>query len=171
MNWMGEKIKKYVNKKDIVLDLGCGIMQATTGIYDGKKSLKCKTILGVELVEKYIDKVKYHYPTIRTDVRDTDLFMDDSYDVVICTDVLEHLPLTKSIDLLKEMKRITRHTVIIYTPKEYEENGDNVENAWNLGRNILQHHKCLITPEILKSEGYSVEVTKIDGNLFGVWKK
>ena len=30
MNWLGKLIQKHVNSNDTVLDLGCGIMQATT---------------------------------------------------------------------------------------------------------------------------------------------
>jgi len=147
-------------------------MQATTDIYDGKKTMKCKTILGVELVEKYLDKVKFYYPTIKTDVlKAPDLFMNNSYDVILCLDVLEHLNLSGSLYLLEQMKRITRHTVIVYTPLKFDENGDNIENAWNMGRNEFQKHKCLITSDHLDTLGYKHEVTETDGNLFGVYEK
>lgn len=170
MNWLGKKIQKHIHKNDIVLDLGCGIMQATTGIYDGKKSIKCKTILGVELVEKYLDRVKFHYPTINLDVRHSNYFPDQSFDVVLCTDVLEHLPENDMIELLQDMRRIARKYVIVYTPKEFNHNGDNVENAWNMGENKLQQHQCLVSEELLNNLGYMTEITDIDHNIFGVWK-
>ena len=154
-----------------MLDLGCGIMQATTGIYDGKKSLKCKTILGVELVEKYLDKVKISYPTIKTDVLNTKIFHDESYDVVLCLDVLEHLKKDDMIFLLSEMKRITRKKVIVYTPKEFDSNGDNIHDAWGLGENKLQQHQCLVTENTLHDRGYSVKITDIDNNILGIYNK
>ncbi len=172
MNWLGKKISKHISELDTVLDLGCGIMQSTTGIYDNKESMECRTILGVELVKKYLDKVKYHYPTIRSDVLHSDeLFVDDSYDVVLCLDTLEHLDLGGAVYLLKEMKRIARRIVIIYTPLKFDKNGDNVDNAWGIGENELQKHNCLITPDILDKMGYKNEITEIEGNLFGVYEK
>ena len=169
MNWLGKIIQSNIHKNDIVLDLGCGIMQATTGIYDGKKSLKCRTILGVEMVEKYLDKVKPYYPTVKLNVKDTNRFVDDSYDVVICLDVLEHLELQYAVELLKEMKRIARKKVIIYTPKSFDHNGDNISNAWGLGENHLQQHHCLVTEKILNDLGYRTAITEIDHNILGVW--
>jgi SAM-dependent methyltransferase len=172
MNWMGKKIQKFVGKKDTVLDLGCGIMQATTGIYDGGKSLKCREILGVEYVWKYVDRVKQHYPVICDRVEEAiSLFADNSFDVVICIDVLEHLDESDARTVLQNMKRIARKYAIIYTPKEWHENGDNVENAWGMGENSFQAHKCLVTEEMLKEYGYESEITEIDHNLFGVYKK
>lgn len=169
MNWLGEIVQKNVGKNDIVLDLGCGIMQATTGIYDGKKSLKCKTILGVELVEKYLDRVKQHYPTVKMNVMDTDKFVDGSYDVVICLDVLEHLEMPYAMELLREMKRIARNKVLVYTPRNFDHNGDNVNNAWGMGENQLQHHHCLVTEKMLNDLGYRTVITKIDKNILGIW--
>lgn len=169
MNWLGKKISKYIHKNDIILDLGCGIMQATTGIYDGKKSIKCKTILGVELHDVYLDKVKLYYPTIKMNVLDIHRFVDNSYDVILCIDVLEHLELDDATYLLKQMKKIARRTVIIYTPREFDYNGDNTSNAWGLGENKLQGHKSLITEKLLNELGYHTEITDIDSNILGVY--
>ena len=187
MNWLGKLIKQHVDKTDTVLDLGCGIMQATTNILESRslrkpkgllkslvnreKNLECKTILGVELVDKYLDRIKIKYPTIKTDVRNTYLFVDNSFDVIICTDVLEHLVIDDAIKLLKEMKRIARKKVVIYTPLKWDSNGDNVENAWGMGENKLQSHKSIIPRGILHDLGYETLLTKTDGNIFGVYKK
>ena len=187
MNWLGKLIKQHVDKNDTVLDLGCGIMQATTNILEVRslrkpkgllkslanreKTLECKTILGVELVDKYLDRIKTKYPTIKTDVRNTELFVDNSFDVVICTDVLEHLVVDDAIILLKEMKRIARKKVVIYTPLKWNSNGDNVENAWGMGENKLQGHKSVIPIDVLHNLSYTTTLTEIDGNIFGVYTK
>ena len=77
-----------------VLDLGCGIMQATTdirGTPGNEGNLNCRTILGVDVFSKYLDQIKFEYPTLNIEITNTDIFVDQSYDVVICLDVLEHL--------------------------------------------------------------------------------
>lgn len=170
MNWLGKKVSKYIEKNDLVLDLGCGIMQATTGIYDKGKFPKCKTILGVELIPRYLDRVKYHYPTINTEVQNTHIFLPNSYDVVICLDVLEHLKISDAENLLDEMKRIARKYVIIYTPKEFEKNDENTGNAWDMGENDLQEHQCLMDVLTLDRHGFKTEIMKESGNVLGVCK-
>ncbi len=172
MNRLGKMIQKHIEPDDTVLDLGCGIMQATTDIVGVKENLKCKLIVGVELVSKYLDRIKDKYPTINTDVRNTNLFVDDSYDVVICTDVLEHLKLDDAIDLLKEMKRIARKKVVIYTPLLMESNEENVHDGWGMGENELQRHQCVVPHDALQDLGYEIALADIDGgNTFGVYTK
>ena len=170
MNWLGNIISKHVDNNDVVLDLGCGIMQATTDLYDHKKTIKCKTILGVELVEKYCNVVKEKYPVIRTNVLHTELFVNDSFDVVLCLDVLEHLKEDDAVFLINEMKRIARKKVIIYTPSQYITNEENVDNAWGLGENKFQKHSCFLKPDTLEMLGFDVSFPEPDKNTLGVWK-
>lgn len=170
MNWLGEIIKHHISKNDIVLDLGCGIMQATNDTIS-KGKIKCKTILGVELVPKYLDRIKDQYPTIKTNVLDTKLFIDNSFDVVLCLDVLEHLKLSDAVFVLNEMKRISRKKVIIYTPLEYKPNDQPENGAWGMGENVLQKHQCLITTNLLHDLKFKTQITKIDNNILGVYEK
>ena len=37
MNWLGHVVQKYITIDDSVLDLGCGIMQATTNVLETTK--------------------------------------------------------------------------------------------------------------------------------------
>jgi len=171
MNWLGKIVSSHIDKNDIVLDLGCGIMQATTGFLDGGKSVKCKTILGVELIEKYLDVIKKTYPTIKNDVRNTHLFMDDSFDVVLCIDIIEHLEPEDAHYLIDEMKRIARKKVIIYTPSKWITNEENIDNAWGLGENQYQKHLSYITPKEYEKMGFVVSFPEPDKNTFAVWLK
>lgn len=171
MNWLGKLIQEYVKPTDIVLDLGCGIMQATTdslGTLGNEGNLVCKTILGVDVHQPYLDRIKGRYPTLRLDVRRTDVFVDDSYDVVLCTDVLEHLPKPDALRILAEMERIARKYVIAYTPAEFHDNDEHVHEAWGMTDNEQQRHLSLVSQSEFKKFGYRIKTTDIDHNTLAV---
>lgn len=155
MNWLGEIIQKNVDPSDTVLDLGCGIMQATNG-------LVCKSILGVDLFARYLEELKYEYQTLQLSVTETIAFLDKSYDVVICTDVIEHLDKQDALNTIKECIRICRRTAIVYTPRVFQENYQPEGGAWGLGENIYQSHKCVVTKEELEEVGYKVTIPVVE---------
>ena len=134
---------------DTVLDLGCGIMGATKG-------LVCKSILGVDLFSRYLEELKYDYQTLQLSVTETVAFLDKSYDVVTCIDVVEHLDKDDALTVIKECIRICRRTAIVYTPRVFQENYQPEGGAWGLGENTYQLHKCIITKEELEEAGYKV---------------
>lgn len=161
MNWLGELVQREIQASDTVLDLGCGIMQATDG-------LLALSILGVDVFPKYLDHIKEKHQTVRISLDETDRFMDKSYDVVICLDVVEHLPKELALKILDECKRICRRKAIIFTPLEFDDNTKAVENSWDLGYNEHQKHICQITKQEFRTHGYHVIKTD-DYNLLGVY--
>lgn len=189
MNWLGEIIQKHVMYNWSVLDLGCGIMQATTDsmtptqrhggrlakhLHTGYKApdvLRCKSLLGCELVDKYLDVAKKYYPVIKFDLRDPNafnIFVNKSFDVVICLDVVEHLEYQTAIRVIGAMERIARKKIIIYTPSKFESNCEHVEESWGLGENEHQEHKCWIAPERFRSWGYKVSFPEPDKNTLAI---
>jgi 2-polyprenyl-3-methyl-5-hydroxy-6-metoxy-1,4-benzoquinol methylase len=154
MNWLGEIIQKNVEPNDTVLDLGCGIMQATKG-------LVCKSILGVDLFARYLEELKYEYQTIQLSVTETCAFLDKSYDIVLCTDVVEHLEKNDALKVIDECIRICRKTAIVYTPRVFQENYQPNDGAWGLGENVYQLHRCVITKEELETAGYKVTIPAV----------
>ena len=153
MNWLGEVIQKNVESSDTVLDLGCGIMQATEG-------LVCKSVLGVDIFARYLEEIKYTHPTVQLSVEETGAFLDNSFDVVLCIDVLEHLEKDVAVIVLQECIRICRRTSIVYTPRVFQDNPQPKEGAWGLGDNIYQSHKCCLSKEELEATGYMVTIPK-----------
>lgn len=149
MNWLGELIQRDMDSGDTVLDLGCGIMQVTKG-------LVCKSILGVDIFRSYLEELKYEYQTLLLSVTQTAVFLDESYDVVVCTDVVEHLEKENALTLLKECTRICRKVAIVYTPIIFRHNQQPEGGAWGLGENPYQLHKCIVSREELESVGYEV---------------
>jgi ubiquinone/menaquinone biosynthesis C-methylase UbiE len=184
LNWLGAIIQNHVDKTDIVLDIGCGIMQATTDVIEkhsklsfkerllGKKqippNLDCKMIVGIDIWKKYLEKNKHRYIVLNQDVKSTDIFLDRSFDVVMSLDVVEHLEEKDARMLINEMERIARKKVIIYTPKEFQTNEKNEENAWDMGENPYQIHQSCLTPEFFKRRGYFVSFPEPDRNTLAI---
>lgn len=194
MDWLGKIIQKYVRPKDIVLDLGCGIMKSTTDVLEiidkdkysnftrkkrriihffqnSPRIIQCKSLLGCDIWPKYLDVSKQYFPVIRLSMDELDRFVDESFDVVLCIDVLEHLPLNDAISAINHMKRIARKTVIVYTPSKFETNEEHVENVWNLGENKFQKHQSFLSPDILEELGFGISFPDPDKNIFAIFKK
>jgi ubiquinone/menaquinone biosynthesis C-methylase UbiE len=194
MNWFGKIIQKHVSKNDTVLDLGCGIMQSTTNVLEtidrdkystfrwkkrqiihflqnSPKIIQCKSLLGCDIWPKYLDVSKQYFPVLKLGMDELDRFMDDSFDVVLCIDVLEHLLLDDAILAINHMKRIARKKVLVYTPSKFETNEEHVENVWNLGENKFQKHQCFLSPETLKELDFSISFPKPDKNTLAIFTK
>jgi len=192
MDWLGKIIQKYVEPEHTVLDLGCGIMKSTTNVLDiidkdkysnftlkkrkaihflqRSQNIKCKSLLGCDIWPKYLDVSKNYFPTIKLGMDELDRFVDSSFDVVLCIDVLEHLTLEDALSAISHMKRIARKFVIIYTPSQFETNEEHVENVWNLGQNPFQRHHCFLSPDKLKELGFNISFPEPDKNTLAILK-
>ena len=194
MDWLGKIIQKYIKSEYIVLDLGCGIMKSTTDViekidkekysnFTRKKrkiihffqrssgTIKCRSLLGCDIWPKYLDISKEYFPVLRLNMNELDRFVDDSFDVVLCIDVLEHLSLDDAIIAIKHMKRIARKIVIVYTPSKFETNEEHVENVWDLGKNKFQKHQCFLSPDILKELNFLISFPEPDKNTLAIFRK
>jgi SAM-dependent methyltransferase len=163
-NWLGDLVQLELDDTTTVLDVGCGIMQATD-------DLKCRIIVGCDFFPKYLDHIKHLWPTVRIGVEELDRFMDNSYDVVICLDVVEHLEKETALKTINELKRIARKKVIIYTPNSFKDNSQAVDNAWGLGHNDAQLHLCLFTDYELRELGFKVRNRNPDNGNYAIWVK
>lgn len=204
MNFLGQLIQKHISEDDTVLDLGCGIMQATTNLYNKpttligyywkkikriglrllrtkKKlgpitritagNLKCKSLLGCDIWTEYLKIANKHFPVIKIGMNELDRFIDDSFDIIICLDVLEHLSQQDALDAITHMKRIARKKVLIYTPSHFEEKEEQTENHWGMGENPYQKHLCFLDPQKIRDLGFQVSFPEPDKNTFGIFIK
>lgn len=160
MNWLGKSIQDELDIEDTVLDVGCGIMQ-------GSDDLLCKSMLGCDIFPKYLNKIKNKWNTVILGAHELDRFVDESYDFVICLDVVEHLERELALKVLDELKRIARKKVIVYTPSEFHENLEQVKDSWGMGYNEAQKHKCLISRVDFKLKGYKTK--KSDTSTWAIW--
>lgn len=162
MNWLNKLVNRHINQDDTLLDLGCGIMQGTD-------ELKAKCILGVDIWDKYLNHIKDRFLTCRINMEETDRFMDKSYDIVICLDVVEHLDRQLALKIIDECKRIARKKAIIYTPSEFKDNMEAVKDAWGLGECQYQEHKCVLSIDDFNSRGYTTSIVT-DKGIFATWE-
>lgn len=161
MNWLGELISKEITQSDSILDLGCGIMSATDELKNN--------ILGVDIWDKYLNHIKDKFPTVKISMEETERFMDKSYDVVFCLDVVEHLEYELALKILDECKRIARKKVIIFTPSVHKDNSSAEKDAWGLGECSYQKHLSVIKHDDFKSRDYVVSDPMNDKSFYAVW--
>lgn len=134
-----------------VLDVGCGDGALMTLINMDKKY----KVTGVDLFEEDLKKAKssgVYKKLILQDVRKIDQ-IKEKFDVVFCSQVIEHLTKNEGMKLLKNMENLAKKKVIVatsvgflpYNPIE----GDS-------GENPLQEHKSGWEVEDFKNRGFMV---------------
>ena len=164
MNELTPILQRFVDYDDTVLDLGCGLGFPTIG-------LKCREIVGIDIHQPYLDKIKRHFKVIKADIRHLESLESHSFDVVLCLDVIEHLKKNEGLRLLGEMERIVRKRIIIYTPIGFKEQNDD---AWGLGGEKWQKHRSGWLPRDFPDYAHMFK-DKLTRNMFLVkeieWKR
>jgi len=134
-------LPSYINRmsgpKAKILDLGCGDKSLS-------KLLNCP-VTTVDIWEKF-------NPDVVWDLNETPLpFEDNSYEVVLMIDVIEHLSKAKGERLLKEVKRIAKRTVLLLTPLWWTENVEcMMDKNSPYYENPYERHKSLWAKEDFK---------------------
>lgn len=127
-------LREELSNCESVLDLGCA----------NSSPLRYFTVsysVGVDIHKKYLKeskRLKIHSAYICADIRNTQ-FRENSFDVVLALDVLEHLSKKEGCRLIENMERWTKRKVIIFTTNGFvwqEEYDDNPfqchESGWQL---------------------------------------
>lgn len=132
-----------------VLDYGCG--NAWAGIIANKNG--CKDVTAVDLGEKIIDAAKFYANLCEANINAYVIqqdwlssVLDNTYDGLVCSNVLDVLPLETSMKIIKQLARITKKDakVIIglnfYMPPEVaSQRGMNlVEDKYLFVDNVLR---------------------------------
>ncbi|MDH4359059.1 MAG: class I SAM-dependent methyltransferase [Candidatus Berkelbacteria bacterium] len=147
---------KNIKRCGTLLDVGCGGIEHTT--FD----LVCATgnyhlIVGVDAHKRNIDERKIwaasrrdnsRYRFINTKAQD--LRLDQTFDVIFLSHVLEHLTLNESKKLIDYLWKSCSEQMIIETPDQFESG----RNAVNEYKNPYQKHKCLIDQKLMSGKGF-----------------
>ncbi|MBI2085877.1 glycosyltransferase [Candidatus Daviesbacteria bacterium] len=141
----------WILRSDIksVLDLGCGQGKPMEFI---KYRIKIKKSVGVDLFEPYIQEAKQkkiHSEYLLTDIRKVS-FKPKSFDLVMASHVLEHLPEKEAWKVLENMEKMAKKQVIVVTP--IGEHYHQLEDG-----NIWQLHVSAFTPRDFIARGYQVK--------------
>ena len=143
-----------------------------------KTKLKCKyPITGVDIFMPYLDFLikRGDVQVVKWDLRKTPIpFEDKRFDVVILSDVLEHLSnIEQASNLLFEAERIARKVVLGLTPNKFQpETEGDVSGPYKIfsqldnpkSRNFHQQHKILLPPEWFLSRRYKIKIPKQDNH-------
>ncbi len=133
-----------------VLDVGCGLQPQELW----KPTREGPTAVAFDAHLPYLEKLRdtgYDGVLIHAT---WDTFMpsvvDDSFDVVVALDFIEHLKRNEGKRFLKEAQRVGK-AVVIYTP-----NGDmeQSEDRWNLGGEEWQTHRSAWTAQDFPKSGW-----------------
>jgi predicted TPR repeat methyltransferase len=108
-----------------ILDLGCGKNSPILQL-----NLHARTI-GVDVFDAYLNKDKEvnHTDYVKADLRTAE-FKNNSIEVVVALDVIEHLPKEDGLHLMDKMERWASKKVIIFTPNGFIQNSISDSNVY-----------------------------------------
>jgi ubiquinone/menaquinone biosynthesis C-methylase UbiE len=133
--------------RERVLDVGCG-----RGVWGYLIREACDSIciVGIDTYKPHLNFCKRHRvydDVILADVRSLPI-KNDSFDVALCCEVIEHLTKNEGLKLLNEIERIGKK-IIITTPNGYRPTGKIAVE--------LETHRSGWNPSYFKTRGYRVK--------------
>ncbi|MFA5050714.1 MAG: methyltransferase domain-containing protein [Patescibacteria group bacterium] len=140
--------KEILSSCKTVLDLGCGQDSPIKSFSD-----RLEYSLGIDSFIPYIEqskKQKIHSDYLISNVFDAcQKIKDKSFDCVLALDLIEHLNKTDGLKLIKEMERIAKKKVIIFTPNGFLKQEIFDGNVW-------QTHLSGYSVKEMRNMGYKI---------------
>jgi SAM-dependent methyltransferase len=150
MTYITPYIQPYVDFRDTVLDVCCGFCMPTREIQAFK--------VGVDINPIALETAKqFCVPLLLDAAKINEVFLDNSFDVVLWLDGIEHLILEESVKTLGKLEKIARKRIVVFTPNQLE--FTEIEDP-------LLRHKSFWPKEFWISRGYKV----IDRNFRSSYK-
>jgi len=139
--WFYSKlINAYYSECSSIIDVGCGFgdfMIAAKG--------KNKVVLGIDLNRSPLIALRsIGFDVIQCDVLHLP-FKDNSIDGAFFSHVIEHIPFSNTIAVLREIKRVIKNKLVIVTPTEHRD-------FWSPGHITSYDKQKLI--HVLKKAGF-----------------
>lgn len=146
-------LKKSIGDPKTILDLGCEDGRLLELLSDGRDW----KITGVDLFQKNVKKAsqrKIFVETIKGDVvkvAQSLIKKRKKYDVVFCSQVIEHIDRKHGEELLRLVDKLAKEKVVMGTPRGFMEQPEAF-----LGDNPHQVHKSGWTEDDFRKRGYRV---------------
>ncbi len=121
-----------------VLDVACG--RGVWGFLLRDRSFpkdRENLMIGVDLDIRYLKFCNYHRiydDIVLADVRRLP-FRARSFDVIIASEIIEHLPKADGLKLLDELEKLARERIVVTTPNGFFEGGEGLErhvSGWHV---------------------------------------
>ena len=120
-------------------------------------------ITAVDLAHQYLEDLRHRSDakTVLSDALEyTKAQPDNSVDVISIIDGIEHMDKKTGLKLIKEMKRVVRKQILLFTPQGPHDDGylkNEPHNAWGIeGADEHQTHKSGWTRAELEDLGFKV---------------
>ncbi len=146
-------LRRSLGNPKTILDLGCGDGNLMELLANGKKW----KVTGVDIFAKNVKTASQRNLFAEVFKADIIKFVRQQvikkkkYDVIFCSQVIEHVDRKKGEELLSLIELIVRQRIIIGTPREFME-----QPAAYLGNNAHQVHKSGWSEEDFRKKGYKV---------------
>jgi GT2 family glycosyltransferase/SAM-dependent methyltransferase len=150
-----QRIGTKIGQADTILDAGCGAGKFSQSLFQ-MSYLKNVSLVGLDI----------HLPSLRV-AKDLGLyeevvrasahkipFKERTFDVVLCVEVLEHLPRRNGSGLLEEIERVASKRVVLSTPNGFSPRAKNELKGLE---NPFMDHVSGWLPQDFKEAGYDIE--------------
>ena len=140
----------YITKESTVLDLGCGYGEPFI-------DTNFKLLIGVD-AWRIFDLPEYDLILLYDIKNIGKLIAENSFDVITCIDVIEHLEKEEGFKLIEQMERIARKEIYIFTPLKWSENKASYKDPlhWCYGNKEYNTHRSLWNGEDFVNKGYKL---------------
>lgn len=151
-----------------LLSLCCGIGLELQGVTTPE-------VTAVDIAPQYLEQVKHRCPQAKTVQSDALEYIknqpDNSVDVISIIDGIEHMEKKAGLECIKEMKRVCKQKILLFTPQGPGEDGylkNEPHNAWGIeGADEHQKHLSGWTANELQDLGFTIVVAAGDTSQHG----
>lgn len=156
-DWKKNTIYNIFNEKGLypkgkivsVLDVACGLSLKS-------QYLDCDIRVGIDVYKPYLEKIESKVPFIPVceNVKNiSNLFLENSFDIVMALDVVEHLTKEDALKLIKDCEKIAKKACIIETPEGFIPQDIDI---WGHGGDEYQTHRSGWDSQEFLDLGYEV---------------
>jgi len=156
IEYLNEQIEEY----DMVLDIGCGTKVIAN-------ELQCGGVTTLDIWQPFKPDIWCNLMTV------PELpCADNSFDVILLIDVIEHLTKDRGFMVLKEAKRITTKYIFILTPLWWDPNLDFITDTESpYFNNDFNKHLSLWNVSDFSDFERITSIPMFKDYFFGVWRK